>query len=127
MVQANELRINNWVLEVGEFSSIYQIERGGSSIYRINDIAYNSQTGCTFNGGEDRIQPIPLTPTILHDAGFSERKGEWSLGGFILTRYQDEFVFKVIDQIVNYNPIKYVHQLQNIYHSLCRRELDIEF
>lgn len=128
MVQANELRIGNYV-QIGvlkcQINSIHTVAVTDEMHYRVSGLIEADPQYYRFNDYD--VDPILLTSEILHDAGFRKQRGEWHLGGFILAKYQDELVFKVLDQIVNYNPIKYVHQLQNIYHALCRKELYIEF
>jgi hypothetical protein len=117
MIQANELRIDNWYLLENPMSSEppkpYRFETWTTAT---DFIAYG--------------QPIPLTPEILEKSSFkqSHRKdGEWyRLGldiwevdggrsGFVM-RYGSAF---------HRAELRYVHQLQNLYFVLTGTELYI--
>lgn len=139
MVQANELRIGNYILEAGEPSNVYMIERGGISFYRINDIAVNKETGCTLNGGEDRFKPIPLTLEWLERCGFEKKSNEMQVDGIEMTFHIDDSTcFSSCGGLHgsvavlclcrgNYfaNNLQYLHQLQNLYFALTGEELTI--
>lgn len=73
------------------------------------------------------FEPIDLTEEWLLRFGFVriERRSEtiYANGGFHLVPQGKGFIFKVVDQIVNYTTIRYVHTLQNLHFSLCGVEL----
>jgi hypothetical protein len=74
--------------------------------------------------GKRPLFGIPLTPEILEKAGFNYKvldqyKNEYfyyHLGGLLVRRY---------DKAIMSTDIKYIHQLQNLYHSLIGNELEI--
>jgi hypothetical protein len=110
MINANELRIGNWV-----------------------KIGHHQTTVFHIIGDEDFFEPIPLTPEILEKCGFKEMpsKGfnkvvrvrlktiELSvfLNGNIYLERQGEDILL---------PLKYthLHQLQNLYFALTGEELN---
>lgn len=133
MIQANELRIGNWLQSKIPFQvtgeNIEQFSRG-------------------VNHPTQLISPIPLTPEILKKCGFEENLGGWYLDGDIdqksfrsddrkfawcmtLSHVDDNDVhFRVgySSVLINDAParhIQYLHQLQNLYYSLTGKELTI--
>ena len=80
------------------------------------------------------IQPIPLTPFILIDYGFEETEGKYQIpvcksylflrpsfeGGYYYGINSSDCSFCEFDDVI---PIKYVHQLQNLYYSMSLQEL----
>jgi len=139
MVQQNELRLGNYVFNVGDYVEITSIDWTG-----INRSLYDKFTGtdnyyCTFPGPIG----IPLTPEVLEKSGFK-----------YLERYADDIVYKcgeleipvdvddhpktllldfvTIKQLRNnqvntiyLEPVKYLHQLQNFYFAFTGQELKI--
>jgi hypothetical protein len=132
MIQPNELRINNWVYV-------------GDLLGQINADSFKSTK---------EFDPIPLMPKILIDAGFeygksdgisSFEEGESDPKG--ITHYWDKdikrtdhvdghsvtivkwgeqeyFTFQ-LERGLYRQQIMYVHQLQNLWHSLAGEELVI--
>jgi hypothetical protein len=130
-MQANELRIGNWVNEFGKPKQIHSV-----------DILYLEGEDDTDFG--DMYEPIPLTPEILEKCGlkqyenFIEIKGqtigvifpvieihkedwepEYQAGTYVYSGLGDpeSYGFKV--------KIEYLHQLQNLYFALTGEELQI--
>lgn len=118
-MQANELRIGNWLIINGKPNIIQ-----GGGIAAI-------QSGYLQN-----TKPIPLTPEILEKAGFEAND---YLGKDIVTKKHDSNTFPVyinlktmsycwvdyegtIDDVIAINS---VHQLQNLYFALTGIELEI--
>ena len=125
MIQANELRIGNWIGLKN--SGLLQID-----IDNFSDCAKNP---AIFN-------PIPLTPEVLEKAGFgikSETKDEFGLiienEGILIelsenyiTEGRAVFYYNLPDtqthKCIAY--CKYLHQLQNLYYALTQTELNIK-
>lgn len=121
MIQANELRIGNWILLNGE-----PIPVGWSLIKDIRDqnkgIETSQNKKCKYEG-------IPLTSEIIEKAGF-EVYGN-SLSVYQTTYEKDGIVLNNIFNLVGEDggigrPLQYVHQLQNLYFALTGTELNIE-
>jgi hypothetical protein len=126
-MNANELRIGNWLIAVEDEygGKKFQIDSGD-----INEIAH-PKYGYKYG-------PIPLSPEILEKCGFVlNRNNELSIeindiashlelmsgaGGFYYPSFTqtpqgDE------ERTVYFNRINSLHQLQNLYFSLCGEEL----
>lgn len=142
MIAENELRLGNWVyndenkpvkmvvIETPEFA-----EWNGSDCQNmfIEDGNYKYST----------INPIPLTPEIIENAGFVKSKTDAAyyveLNGpdrhFDLVQSGADYYPSILQQnemsdeinIVSLNYIQSVHQLQNLYFALTGKELNITF
>lgn len=87
---------------------------------------------------EESIRPIALTPEILEKAGFEIKSNTenvisvFEYDDFYLNydwRYRDVFEPMVLynkEWVCYSNPIKHVHQLQNLYFALNGKELEIK-
>lgn len=130
---ASELRIGNWVMiEDSEPHPITGIK---------SDKIYHFYKGHEFHSDLSDARPIPLTPQLLEKAGFRFKKlpenwlnGEngheiclresadrWLLiSGHFATVYDSGNIFKGMPICAE---IRYLHQLQNLYHSLTGSDL----
>lgn len=111
-MQANELRIGNWVLPA------YEVE--------FNPIQIDS----LFKGAEPACVPIPLTPDILEKAGFDVSFWGYNKAGFPFSIWHYE---GKEEMLVQYNKteeeicyVTYLHELQNLYHAITGKELEID-
>lgn len=111
-MQANELRIGNWV-----------IKNDG-----VED--YFHKVGPYDIVSMDNLQPIPLTPVILKKAGF---KYSASFGDCMYEKDElqmDENFNPYVregDEYLYYgNQLEFVHELQNLYFALNKKELEIQ-
>ena len=111
MIQANELRIGNYVYDVGGQPS---------KVVRLT---------------EEKIplaSPIPLTPEILEKAGFNlqpQRISMWQRGRVKIWMGNNAIAYlKHEDKDESYyiGECKSLHQLQNLYFALTGEELPIE-
>lgn len=111
MIQATELRIGNWV------------QHNSRGYIRV-------MTDTIINSHE--CAAIPLTPEILEKAGFGKEKdGEYCNRWNMTIKIHDSdfelFHFNEVDGTEAYiTTVKYLHQLQNVYHSVYHTELQIE-
>ncbi len=149
MLQANELRIGNYVLEAGEWSRIYSLDDGGESYFRINDVMVNKISGRSLIGNEPRFSPIPLSPEILEACGFEAEEARFinsfeTENPFVIDCNGTTFECNKVAEIYGGMPnefwkirfgdntiyllyeIKYIHQVQNLLYSLTGRELEIK-
>ncbi len=137
-LKASELRIGNLVCynsmkhprinELGElsFSTINTISRSFSSY---NIIVNRKESREWFFDIKD-IKPIPLTPEILEKAGFEN--GYKEIDNQLIQVHLESKQVSVSGQDACTNGhafwienISHVHQLQNLYHSLTGKELQI--
>ena len=138
MIQANELRINNWISHNNNYVQVFELP------YLI-DLDENKEAYLVNSIWIDEYRPIPITPEILEKCGFeiichfgepqdnnpnmdaingtlciskSVNKGEWVFGfDSIFATKRNNFVW---------GPIDYLHQLQNLYFALTGEELNYQ-
>lgn len=129
-MEANELRIGNWILAKGwdeDFGGNIVGDSEGDEYTKVdsNVIKYIDE-GNTMT----HYEPVPLSPEILEACGFIKHQ--------FITGYEIDSMYGILcfidggwqiydndDGYVN-NPIKYLHQLQNLYFALCGEELKID-
>lgn len=116
-MKARELRIGNLVN--------YQTAEGDILVARIDwqDLKWISKAHSA----------IPLTEEWLLKFGFEEYEFEDEIFGYVLNDfgYVNEFQFMIrifidFEGILIQKPIKFVHQLQNLYFALTGEELTIK-
>lgn len=118
MIDIKDLRISNWV-----YKNIF-----------VPNQYFQITKGFEIDSADDPIidyQPIPLTPDILVNCGFTELSSAWFekdgvkiLFGYT-KEYGDFFHYTQEDELVVSPAFKSVHQLQNLYYSLTGKELEI--
>lgn len=133
MIDAKDLRVGNLVFRNGEclVSSIVQEFRKEPYFIEVMDRGEMFEQ-CF----ESEVEPIPITEEKLLKCGFKYRKsgiggqdswagyGDWHLNDIALwcdRRNADVFYF---DRNWDWK-VRYVHELQNLIHSLTRQELII--
>lgn len=117
MIEARELRINSY----------YKIDKSVSidqNVFKLDltDIRANKNI-CKL------INPIPLTPEWLLKLGFKKNEDYlqeevYENENFQLTNECDNGWFCGNEE--THLEIKYVHQLQNLYHALTGKELELK-
>lgn len=140
MINANELRIGNLVLE-GE--NIVKIECIESKFF--NDYDGGNDYPIKFSDKDlnilmcdlSELEAIPITEEMLLKCGFVLRDHKYELdmmksklflrkacfGGFYWGINSSDCSFCEFDDV---KAIKYVHQLQNFIHSLTGQELNVD-
>lgn len=69
MIQANELRIGNWVNAHGNIVQVLSIERNGTITHK----EIEGSIGTVIN----QLMPIPLTSGWLRPMGFKQEENKW--------------------------------------------------
>lgn len=114
MIRSEELRTGNWVWDnIGE----------ANHQWRIYDYTLNTEF----------FSPIPLSSEILEKAGFKRGCLTKMLNDDWMIYYNDGMWLQVekqgarayVCERTDLFHIKYLHQLQNIYHALTNQELII--
>ena len=115
MIQANELRIGNWVK--------YQFHDGLKEV-KICSNDFKMLDDENLKKYKERYEPIPLTEQWLIDFGFGKHITLDTYPTYSLNNINvnDGVVFIVGFGFVNH--IKHVHQLQNLYFALTGLELN---
>lgn len=151
MINANELRIGNWLQyeDDGHFTKEKIIaiayNMNGYEGYSLHFNGRSTTIEDFFGDGELSVKPIPLTETILFEFGFKKTD---ILGSYLKTTpnttkgygirihsqnpFSDDDFTKIIEvyqvdntQLITHYWLKYVHQLQNLYFALTNEELQI--
>jgi hypothetical protein len=124
MINANEIRIGNWVSQV-EYNRLMQVKHilsnGVRCDYERKDVGKTHTSLFNFN----EIQPIPLTPEILEKCGAIVYC--FDNGNPNQYRIKDRLFVIRDGNIVDYGSsvvIKHLHQLQNLYFALTNSELN---
>ena len=107
-MKANELRIENWVNHDGRLISI--------ELKHFQDILL-------YPNEQRKYAPIPLTEEWLLKFGF-KKENNFTWGNLEMELMQREDGFWIWLGADLY--LKHVHQLQNLYHALTRKELTIK-
>lgn len=72
------------------------------------------------------LQPIPITPELLMELGFEYRDNtyweRWCFDGFSIEREEHSSYFNCD----GYIPLKYLHELENLYYMAYGKELKTE-
>ena len=120
MINANELRIGNWVRFKHLLCFIITIKQDNCEI---------QSSRLVVNSSYDFIEPIPLTPEILEKCGFvyswdggtNEANYSVKKNGKIVFSINDSLVFR--HSFYNSTKLQYLHQLQNLIFALTGEEL----
>lgn len=110
-MNANELRINNWVQDTIHFKGYFQVQ-AISSVHI---------TTPEWRLSEDNVAPIPLTEDWLKRAGFENNVLNAKHNDI---RWMGDHI-AVSGMLGLIKPVdcKHVHQLQNLYFALTGEEL----
>lgn len=137
MIQANELRVGNWVKHEKEHYSLdpdlYYNEY--VKVTSLTDGDYlHWECGSPFGGrcvsGQmyKNTDPIPLTPEILEKSGFIHEVHDDT------SYYKNSELWfchigedwHLANGAQTFKPFQHLHQLQNLYYALTGKELDIK-
>lgn len=134
MIDIRELRIGNIVNDDTNLSQEIGCKVVGivESISEENiELKYLRSDGDTFYGEEHprSLSPIPLTEELRLKLGFSQMNNTDSDGKIKLSIVCDDDILYLTLNWNSYqifkDPIKYLHQLQNIYFDLTGKELEV--
>lgn len=121
MIAANELRIGNLVEWQGEYRII-------SGVNKYKEVSLEKEGQYSSDGTHtDIVNPIPLTSKILEANGFHrEEEDIFDLVWWRLV--EEDFLLDENFSLVGQNvpPVKFVHDLQNLYFGLYKKELEIK-
>lgn len=123
-MKANELRIGNWVQELGIESQIQRAHISYSNNYK------------EWGGNIPKWKPIPLTEEWLEKFGFEfEPINKLYKIGYnrcikhyfaVWIMFQSNETPPSLNQTTSIGEFKYVHQFQNLYFALTNTELEVK-
>lgn len=118
MINANELRIGNWL-----------------NVIKVSPVQITADHIKSIAEGDADYSAIPLTPDILQKAGFVQisdydPEGPTHRMNSSIGVIDVSYGYSMVDVVQNigrvrHNKIKYLHQLQNLYFALTGEELTI--
>ena len=120
MIQANELRIGNYIMYV---------EGEVGKVVGINDHGYIAISCDREYFGQSDYDPIPITPEILEKCGYRISFGLYCNGSHRMkTSSRGRFIFMPYgtSDINLHIPIDYLHEFQNLYHAITGTELNVQ-
>ena len=129
MIQPNELRIGNWVYDSKYTQYPMQVVLIGSDYVYLD---FEGNEGDVWECDCKEIVPIPLTEELLAKCMFSEYEFEDDI---FLHDEEDVCVQKSGKVYYPYSfensdtigtPIRYLHQLQNLFFALTGKELEVK-
>jgi len=104
MIQANELRIGNWLISA-KTDEPFQVD-------------------CIPNDAPITATPIPLTEDVLLKCGFVKVNSTWFAGRLSKFRLNIAFDVEFQNHWLGIR-LKHLHNLQNLYFALTNQELQI--
>ena len=128
-MKASDLRIGNLVQSYADIITVEYVDKLLLKGFFHRDIIYNTSIQIK------HCKPIPLTEEWLVKLGFTRHHADYSNNVIYIKNVPDntEFEWGVYPnelgsgiQIQNRKLLKYVHQLQNLYHALTGEELTIK-
>lgn len=142
MINAQDLRIGNWVKDRGEklirIDFFEHLEKNYSCKFGMNnDIVDEFGPLHPFTEYTEYAIPIPLTEEILLKCGFEKRKennfyiDEEKYHTISILKVNNQYMPSIksnhheVGQMFSLYGIQYLHQLQNLYFALTNKELEV--
>jgi hypothetical protein len=134
-ITTSDLRLGNWLYESDKSKFPMQVESIGKNwIY----LDFEGNEGDVFENSDKEIYPIPITKELIVKSLNAEPLGDdysVKLGDYryIFFRINNDGYISI--DFFNYDDnseneicdgIRYVHELQNLYHALTGKELEIK-
>jgi hypothetical protein len=122
MIQVNELRVGIMLNVLNPFTNEWKIEAiKGKTIMNFHE-------NPTHELMVNNFKPIPITEEILLKCGFVQCENEFWYQKNIISISPSVGTYEIQGSklslsVMRENPIRYLHQLQNLYWCLCGEEL----
>ena len=129
-VSLTDLRLGNWLYDSKPSGFPMQVSAIGKDWVQLD---FEGNEGDCLENSDKEIYPIPLTLEFLNSAS-----GEKVCKEYIFYIGSIEFILNIKNDVIYITPtinineynigeeIRYIHELQNIYHALTNKELEIE-
>ena len=119
-ITPNDLRLGNWLYYTEETKFPMQVSALGKDWVQLD---FEDNDGDCFENTDKEIYPIPFTERFLSIIGTCVNPIKWRIGGYGFNKCKCNDGHISISLLGN-NMI-YVHELQNLYHVLTGKELEI--
>ena len=125
----NELRIGNWVCDSKYTQYPMQVVCVGSDYVYLD---FEGNEGDVWECDCKEIEPIPLTEELIAKCMFSEYEFEDDIflhdeeDVCVQKSYKEYYPYNFENSDTIGNPIRYLHQLQNLFFALTGKELEIK-
>lgn len=133
-MKSDELRLGNWVMYNDVLTKIYSISLPLPSENKHFDNKEIVTLWCNglIDATCDEIEPIKLTEQMLLDNGFVLNENGLFKGkdGINILRSGDDWegvIFNKTSHCDFYRDKIYLHELQNLYYAVNKKELDFKF
>ena len=132
MIDARELMIGNWVYDGTHTQFPFYVQTIADDYVYLN---FKGNEGDVWESSPAELEGIPLTDDIMKRMGFTQTYGLWrkNAGGrLIAVRCDSSFVSieafedRLLDSRCTCHGVRYVHQLQNLYRMIAKKELKID-
>lgn len=133
MIKAEELRIGNWVYDGDKTRFPMYIQTIGEDYVYLN---FPGNEGDIWESSPEELQGIPLSEELLEKMGFRfNGYGLWSKtanGRKVSINIKREFVAieafldRLCDCRCTCHGIKYLHDLQNLFYTISRKNLEVK-
>ena len=121
MIQSNELRIGNWVKRNEYNAKIIALSVSG--------LVAEREDGARYYGAIHALEPIPLTEELIEKQGWDKFDSYYNNGEIKICKNEDWwhlYIEDVIHRNVIAVDVKYLHELQNAYFVVTKKELEIK-
>lgn len=130
-ITTSDLRLGNWLYYTKETMFPMQVYALGNDWVQLD---FEGNEGDCLENNSDEIYPIPITFKLLNGICYSNkdsyktfscRLGEVEFHTEIKNGFLELYPSVNEYEYIIGEPIKYVHELQNLYHALTGKELII--
>ena len=126
MLEPTDLRIGNHIDYERTTHIVESLDKEGL-VHRWHKMPFDELSNC-YDTNYKNIEPIPLTKELLIKCGFTKSGSfRYYIRDIDNLFLQIFFELYFVDNIISYNnqPISYLHDLQNLYYVLYKKELQI--
>lgn len=117
MINANELRIGNYIMTLAGIWPVVEI---------LDDCITVNVEGQKIIFDYENNKPIELYPKLLDECGFVDHETYWSDGFMAIKKIHQKYMLLIGSETTG-RLFQYLHELQNLYFAHTGLELDIEF
>lgn len=124
MIQPNELRLGNWVYDAMNDLAVKVI-----GIEYEHEHCLWEQLDGKYLSPCDLLNPIPLTEELIEKQGWEKFDSYYNNGEIKICKNEDWwhlYISDVIHRNIIAVDVKYLHELQNAYFVVTKKELEIK-